>query len=345
MSLTPTLEALIRQMPKTELHLHIEGSLEPELMFAIAQRNQIKLRFNSVEEVRAAYDFHNLQSFLDIYYEGAQVLIHQQDFYDLTRAYLDKMASENVRHVEIFFDPQTHTERGVAFETVIKGIHQALVDAQSAYGISSRLILCFLRHLSETEAMLTLEQALPFKQWITAVGLDSSEVGHPPEKFKTVFDRARNEGFLTVAHAGEEGPPEYIWQALDLLKVSRIDHGVRCLEDAALMERLKQARMPLTVCPLSNIKLRVFDDMRQHNLKTLLAQGLCVTINSDDPAYFGGYVTENYLAVQNALNLSVEQLIQLAKNSFEASFLSEAEKAPHIRELDHLLQECAISTR
>lgn len=343
MSLTPALEALIRQMPKTELHLHIEGSLEPELMFAIAQRNHIKLRFNSVEEIRAAYNFHNLQSFLDIYYEGAQVLIHQQDFYDLTRAYLDKMAAENVRHVEIFFDPQTHTERGVGFETVIKGIHQALVDGQNAYGISFRLILCFLRHLSETEAMHTLEQALPYKQWITAVGLDSSEVGHPPEKFKAVFDRARNEGFLTVAHAGEEGPPEYIWQALDLLRVSRVDHGVRCLEDAQLVERLQKERMPLTVCPLSNIKLRVFDRMEQHNLKALLDQGLCVTVNSDDPAYFGGYVTENYLAAQQALNLSIGQLIQLAKNSFEASFLTEAEKACHIRELEHFAKECEVS--
>lgn len=345
MSLPPAMETLIRQMPKTELHLHIEGSLEPELMFAIAQRNGIKLRFKNVEEVRAAYDFHNLQSFLDIYYEGAQALLHERDFYDLTRAYLDKMAGENVRHVEIFFDPQTHTDRGVAFETVIQGIHRALVDAQTAYGISFRLILCFLRHLSEAEAMRTLEQALPFKQWITAVGLDSSEVGHPPEKFKSVFDRARNEGMLTVAHAGEEGPPEYIWQALDLLKVSRIDHGVRCLEDPRLVERLKKEHIPLTVCPLSNIKLRVFDEMAKHNLKELLDQGLCVTVNSDDPAYFGGYVTENYLAAQRALNLSVEQVIQLAKNSFEASFLPADVKQKYINELDHLLKECIISCR
>lgn len=345
MSINPIMETLIRQMPKTELHLHIEGSLEPELMFAIAQRNGIKLRFNSVEEVRAAYDFHNLQSFLDIYYEGAQVLVHERDFYDLTRAYLDKMAAENVRHVEIFFDPQTHTERGVAFETVIQGIHRALIDSENAYGISFRLILCFLRHLSETDAMRALEQALPFKQWITAVGLDSSEMGHPPEKFKSVFDRARNEGLLTVAHAGEEGPPDYIWQALDLLKVSRIDHGVRCLEDAQLVERLKQERIPLTVCPLSNIKLCVFDEMARHNLKQLLDQGLCVTVNSDDPAYFGGYVTENYLAAQRALNLSVEEVIQLAKNSFEASFLSADAKRKHVNELDHLLQERVTGCR
>lgn len=343
MPLTPTLETLIRQMPKTELHLHIEGSLEPELMFAIAQRNQIKLRFRSVEEVREAYNFHNLQSFLDIYYEGAQVLIHEQDFYDLTRAYLDKMAAENVRHVEIFFDPQTHTERGISFETVIKGIHRALNDAKNLYGISSRLILCFLRHLSEAEAMRTLEQALPFKQWITAVGLDSSEVGHPPEKFKTVFDRARNEGLLSVAHAGEEGPPEYIWQALDLLKVSRVDHGVRCIEDARLLERLKQERMPLTVCPLSNVKLCVYDEMGQHNIKNLLELGLCVMVNSDDPAYFGGYVTQNYIAVQEALNLSVAQIIQLAKNGFEASFLSDAEKQRYYNELDYLLKECTAN--
>ncbi|WP_303674415.1 adenosine deaminase [Vampirovibrio chlorellavorus] len=339
MSPSANLEALIHQMPKAELHLHIEGSLEPELMFAIAQRNRIPLRFSTVDAVREAYNFHNLQSFLDIYYEGAQVLLHERDFYDLTRAYLDKMAQQNVRHVEIFFDPQTHTDRGVPFETVIRGIHRALNDAQSAYGISFRLILCFLRHLSEAAAMQTLEQALPFKQWIHAVGLDSSELGHPPEKFKTVFDRARNEGLLTVAHAGEEGPPEYIWQALDLLKVSRIDHGVRCLEDPQLVARLREERMPLTVCPLSNIKLCVFPEMSQHNLKTLLEQGLCVTVNSDDPAYFGGYLTENYLAVQQALNLSLAQMIQLAKNSFEASFLPMDVKQAHIRELDALLQD------
>ncbi len=338
MPLNPTLETLIRQMPKAELHLHIEGSLEPEQMFAIAQRNRIPLRFNSVEAVKQAYNFHNLQSFLDIYYEGAQVLIHEQDFYDLTRAYLDKMAAETVRHVEIFFDPQTHTERGVAFETVIKGIHRALRDAEMLYGITSRLILCFLRHLSEAEAMKTLEEALPFKQWITAVGLDSSEVGHPPNKFKTVFDRACNEGLLTVAHAGEEGPPAYIWEALDLLKVSRIDHGVRSIEDAKLMARLKQERMPLTVCPLSNIKLCVFNEMRQHNLKQLLEAGLCVTVNSDDPAYFGGYVTENYLAIQRALDLDAGQIIQLAKNSFEASFLPDEQKQKYANEIDQLLK-------
>jgi adenosine deaminase len=331
------LETLIRQMPKAELHLHIEGTLEPELMFAIAQRNAVPLRFNDVEAVRAAYNFHNLQSFLDIYYEGAQVLLHERDFYDLARAYLDRVAAENVRHVEIFFDPQTHTDRGVPFEAVIKGFKRALVDAESAYGLSYRLILCFLRHLSEIDAMKTLEMALPFKQWIDAVGLDSSEVDHPPVKFKSVFDRARNEGIPAVAHAGEEGPPEYIWQALDVLHVKRIDHGVRCLEDPALVARLKKERIPLTVCPLSNIKLRVFDRMEQHNLKTLLAEGLCVTINSDDPAYFGGYVTANYLATAEALSFSAAEVIQLAKNSFEASFLPDSEKQRHCRALDALL--------
>lgn len=338
-------EHFIARMPKAELHLHIEGTLEPELMFEIARRNRIDLRFKSVEALRDAYNFHNLQSFLDIYYEGAQVLLHEQDFYDLTRAYLDRVARQNVRHVEIFFDPQTHTDRGVKFETVIKGIHRALFDAKSLYGITSHLILCFLRHLSGEAAMQALEDALPFKQWITAVGLDSSEVGHPPEKFKAVFDRARNEGLLSVAHAGEEGPPQYIWQALDLLKVSRIDHGVRCLEDSALVKRLRQERMPLTVCPLSNIKLRVFDQMENHNLKTMLHEGLCVTVNSDDPAYFGGYLNENYRAIQESLKLSPQELIQLAKNSFEASWIPQADKQRYYNELDQLLASTAANAR
>lgn len=334
--MTTDIQELIRRMPKAELHLHIEGTLEPELMFALARRNNVKLRFNSVEEVREAYNFHNLQSFLDIYYEGAQVLVHEQDFYDLARAYLDKVAKENVRHVEIFFDPQTHTQRGIAFETVIKGLHRALTDAEHLYGMTSRMILCFLRDLSAEDAMKTLEQALPFKQWITAVGLDSAEVGNPPEKFQAVFARARNEGLLTVAHAGEEGPPDYIWQALDLLKVKRVDHGVRSLEDARLMERLRTERIPLTVCPLSNIKLCVFDAIENHNIKLLLDAGLCVTVNSDDPAYFGGYVTENYLAIQRALKLSPAQMIQLARNSFEASFIPDADKQRYYRELEQL---------
>ncbi len=324
----------IEQLPKVELHLHIEGSLEPELMFALAQRNGVKLPFASIEAVREAYNFHNLQSFLDIYYQGAQVLLQEQDFYDLAWAYLTRVATQQVRHVEIFFDPQTHTDRGVPFETVITGLHRALQDAEEQLGITARLILCFLRHLSAESAMQTLEHALPFKDKIIAVGLDSSELGHPPEKFTAVFDRARAEGFLTVAHAGEEGPPDYIWQALNLLKVSRIDHGVRCLEDAKLVQRLQASRLPLTVCPLSNMKLCVFEAMSQHNLKQLLAAGLCVTVNSDDPAYFGGYMTENYLAVQSALNLTVAELVQLAKNGIEASFLEPAAKQRLFDELE-----------
>ena len=324
----------IEQLPKVELHLHIEGSLEPELMFALAQRNGVKLPFASIEAVREAYNFHNLQSFLDIYYQGAQVLLLEQDFYDLAWAYLTRVAAQQVRHVEIFFDPQTHTDRSVPFETVITGLHRALRDAEQQLGITSRLILCFLRHLSAESAMQTLEQALPFKDKIIAVGLDSSELGHPPEKFAAVFDRARAEGFLTVAHAGEEGPPDYIWQALDLLKVSRIDHGVRCLEDSQLVQRLQASRLPLTVCPLSNVKLCVFEAMSQHNLKQLLAAGLCVTVNSDDPAYFGGYMTENYLAVQSALNLTPAEMVQLAKNGIEASFLEPAAKQRLFDELE-----------
>ncbi|HEY9746712.1 MAG TPA: adenosine deaminase [Oculatellaceae cyanobacterium] len=330
------MRGLIERMPKAELHLHIEGTLEPELMFELAQRNGVKLRFANVAEVRKAYAFHNLQSFLDIYYEGASVLLHERDFYDLVRAYLERATRDNVRHVEVFFDPQTHTERGVPFETVIKGLHRAFEDAKHLHGISYRLIMCFLRHLSAESAMKTLKEALPFHQWIAAVGLDSSEVGHPPGKFKDVFDRARSEGFLTVAHAGEEGPPEYIWEALDLLKVRRIDHGVRSLEDPRLVARLRDEQVPLTVCPLSNVKLRVFDRLADHNLKALLEAGLCVTINSDDPSYFGGYVNQNYLETQQALGLSAEQVIQLAKNSFIASFLPDDEKQKMLGELDQL---------
>jgi len=319
------MEDFIRAIPKAELHLHIEGTLEPEMLFAIAKRNKVPLRFAGVEEVRAAYQFTNLQSFLDIYYEGARVLLDEQDFYELTKAYLERAAKQNVRHAEIFFDPQTHTERGVAFKTVVTGIGRALSDAAAA-GLTSRLILCFLRHLSAESAMKTLEEALPYKNQIAAVGLDSSEMGHPPKKFLAVFDRARSEGFLTVAHAGEEGPPEYMWQALDLLKVSRIDHGVRCLEDEKLIARLKKERIPLTTCPLSNVKLQVFKSLKEHNLKTLLDLGLCVTVNSDDPAYFGGYVAENFLAAQKDLELTREHIRTLAKNSFAASFLSTEEK-------------------
>lgn len=325
---------LIAAMPKAELHLHIEGTLEPELMFELAARNRVQLPYTSVDEVRKAYVFYNLQSFLDIYYCATSVLLHEQDFYEMTRAYLERVAAQNVRHTEIFFDPQSHTSRGVAFETVLDGIDRALQEAKSRYGISSRLIMCFLRHLSAEEAQETLTLALKHKERIVGVGLDSSEIGHPPSKFTEVFDRARAEGFLTVAHAGEEGPPAYILEALDLLKVRRIDHGVQCIQDSVLVERLVKERVPLTVCPLSNVKLRVFPEMEAHNLKTLLEHGICVTINSDDPAYFGGYVNENYIAAQEALSISKEQLKQLALNSFEASFLDTEDKSRLMAEVE-----------
>ncbi len=332
------MDSFISGLPKAELHMHIEGSLEPELMFELAARNHVRLPFASVEEVRKAYQFSDLQSFLDIYYEGARVLLNEQDFYDMTWAYLQKARIQNVRHAEIFFDPQTHTERGIAFETVITGIHGALVDGQRQLGVSSRLILCFLRHLSAEAAMTTLEQALPFRDRIVAVGLDSSEVGHPPQKFAAVFERARAEGLLAVAHAGEEGPPEYIWQALNVLGAARIDHGVRCVEDPKLVARLAAEQVPLTVCPLSNVKLCVFGSMEQHNLKQLLDLGLCATVNSDDPAYFGGYVNENFMAAERALALQRDQLYRLARNSFAASFLPAAEKDRLIAELDRYVQ-------
>lgn len=318
--------AFLNELPKVELHLHLEGSLEPELMFELAKRNNIELPFDSVEAIRAAYQFSRLQDFLDIYYQGAGVLQTEQDFYDLTWAYLQRCAEQNVIHVEPFFDPQTHTDRGIAFETVIKGIDRALQDAKTQLGISSRLILCFLRHLSEDAALETLEQALPFKDLFIGVGLDSSEVGHPPSKFKRVFDKAREHGLLTVAHAGEEGPPEYIYEALDLLHVSRVDHGVRAIEDDKLMARLIAEKMPLTVCPLSNIKLCVFDKMTDHNILTLLEKDVKVTVNSDDPAYFGGYMTENFVALADALQLTEQQAIKLVENSIEASFISDQEK-------------------
>ena len=318
--------ALIQALPKAELHVHIEGTFEPELMFAIAQRNQIEIPYKSIEEVKQAYNFHNLQSFLDIYYAGANVLIHEQDFYDLAWAYFKKCAEDHVVHTEMFFDPQTHTDRGVPFGTVINGLQRACNDAQAQFGISSHLIMCFLRHLSEEAAFEILEQALPYKDQIIAVGLDSSEVGHPPSKFERVFAKAREAGFLVVAHAGEEGPAEYVWEALDLLKVNRIDHGVRSEEDPVLMQRLIAEKMPLTVCPLSNLKLKVVDDMQQHNIHRLLQQGVHVTVNSDDPSYFGGYVNDNFYAIAEALDLSNEELKQLAINSFEASFISEQQK-------------------
>lgn len=332
---------LIQRIPKAELHLHIEGTLEPELMMMLADRNGIELPYSSVEEIREAYDFSSLQSFLDIYYAGARVLKEPQDFYDLTWAYLERAAADNVRHVEIFFDPQTHTERGVEFAAILDGIHRALQDGESGLGITFRLILCFLRHLSASEAMATLEAALPAKEKMHAVGLDSSEVGHPPSRFAEVFDRARSEGFLTVAHAGEEGPPEYIWEALDLLKVKRIDHGVRCLEDPTLVERLVKEKVPLTVCPLSNVKLRVFDTLEQHNLKELLDNGLCATINSDDPAYFGGYIGENFVRTQQALDLDEAEILTLAKNAFIASFLSDTDKTRHIAAIDDIAKSAS----
>lgn len=324
---------LIRALPKAELHVHIEGTFEPELMFEIAQRNHIDIPYQSVEEIKQAYNFHNLQSFLDIYYAGTNVLVNERDFYDLAWAYFKKCAEDRVVHTEIFFDPQTHTERGVAFEIVLNGLKRACADAKEQLGISSELIMCFLRHLSEEDAFKTLEQALPYKSDIIAVGLDSSEVGHPPSKFERVFEKAREEGFLVVAHAGEEGPPEYVWEALDLLKVNRIDHGVRSEEDPALMQRLIQEKMPLTVCPLSNLKLCVVDDMKQHNIRRLLQQGVQVTVNSDDPSYFGGYMNDNFVAIQEALDLSQDELKQLAINSFEASFIADEQKQKWIEEI------------
>jgi adenosine deaminase len=311
---------LIQEIPKTELHLHIEGTLEPEMMFSLAQKNNIKLPFASLEETKNAYNFTNLQSFLDVYYQGANVLIEEEDFFDLTYAYLQKAASQNIVHTEIFFDPQTHTHRGIAFATVINGITQALEKARTELNISSHLILCFLRHLSEESAFKILEKAMPYQDKIIAIGLDSSELGHPPFKFKNVFQKAKESGFLTVAHAGEEGPPEYIWEAIKILKVSRIDHGVRCLEDPELVKYLVENQIPLTMCPLSNVKLKVFNTMAEHNLKKLLDLGLCVTVNSDDPAYFGGYLVENFLAIQDALNLTEADLKKLVDNGFKASF-------------------------
>ena len=324
---------LIQSLPKAELHVHIEGTFEPELMFEIAQRNQVDIPYASVDDLKKAYDFHNLQSFLDIYYAGANVLLHEQDFYDLTYAYFQKCKEDNVVHTEIFFDPQTHTDRGVAFETVINGIERACQDAKKNLGISSYLIMCFLRHLSEEAAFETLAQAKPYQDKIIGVGLDSSEVGHPPSKFERVFSEAKAQGYLIVAHAGEEGPPEYIWEALDLLKVNRIDHGVRSEEDDKLMARLIAEKMPLTVCPLSNLKLCVINDMQQHNIKRLLDQGVNVMVNSDDPAYFGGYINDNFYAITDALELSTLDIRQLASNSFQASFLPESEKTEWMKKV------------
>ena len=330
---TSSIEDFIKGIPKAELHLHIEGTFEPELMFKIAQRNNKEIKYKSVEELKEAYNFDNLQDFLDIYYEGAGVLIEEQDFYDMTWAYLEKVHQQNLIHCEIFFDPQTHTDRDIKFSTVIQGIHKALEDAKNKLGISSKLIMCFLRHLDEESAMKTLNEALEYKEWIRAVGLDSSEVGNPPSKFQKVFEKAKEEGFLTVAHAGEEGPAEYIWEALNLLKVSRVDHGNHCLDDEKLVKELVEKKIPLTMCPLSNLKLKVIEDLKEHPLRKMMNKGLLV-INSDDPAYFGGYVNDNYLAIAKALNLSKEDICQLAKNSFTASFLDEEKKKEMIEKVE-----------
>jgi adenosine deaminase len=333
-----------RKLPKAELHLHIEGTLEPELMFELARRNGVTLPYASVEDVRRAYVFSDLQSFLDIYYAGCRALLKEQDFYDLTWAYLTRAAGQGVRHAEIFFDPQTHTDRGVPFETVVTGIHRALEDGLARLSITSGLILCFLRHLSEDAAMRTLDEALRYRDLLVAVGLDSSEVGHPPAKFRRVYDRAREVGLLAVAHAGEEGPPEYVWEALDVLEVRRIDHGVRSMEDERLVSRLVEEQIPLTVCPLSNVKLRVFPTLKSHNLRRMLDRGLAVTVNSDDPAYFGGYVADNFQASAAALDLSREQQLQLARNSFAASFLPEAAKRAYLDELDRFAAQVSLKT-
>ncbi|MFC3110474.1 adenosine deaminase [Undibacterium arcticum] len=334
-----TLRNIVQKMPKAELHIHIEGSLEPELIFALAERNLVALNYASVDELRRAYAFTDLQSFLDIYYAGASVLLTEQDFFDMTWAYLQRAKADHVLHTEIFFDPQTHTTRGVAFSTVIDGIHRALREARARWGMSGALIMCFLRHLSEEDAFATLEQALPYRDKFIGVGLDSSERGNPPEKFARVFARCKELGLHLVAHAGEEGPPAYIETALDVLQVERIDHGVRCLEDAALTRRLARDKIPLTVCPLSNLKLRVIDKLSDHNLLQLLDAGLVATINSDDPAYFGGYMNDNFVQTFEALPLQRKHAQQLARNSFFASFLDASTKQKYLDEVDTFFQD------
>ncbi|WP_027013905.1 adenosine deaminase [Comamonas composti] len=335
------LPALLRAMPKAELHLHIEGTLEPELIFALAQRNQVRLPYASVQALREAYAFTDLQSFLDIYYAGASVLLHEQDFYDMARAYLERAARDNVVHAEIFFDPQTHTQRGVAMQAVVNGLYRACRDAERELGISSALILSFLRHLSEEDAFATLQAALPLRERFIGVGLDSSELGNPPEKFERVFARCRELGLHVVAHAGEEGPPAYIRDALDRLGAERIDHGVQAIQDAALMQRLAREAVPLTVCPLSNLKLCVVGDLARHPLPQLLAQGLKVTVNSDDPAYFGGYVNDNFVQLFEATAMDAGQAWQLAVNSFEASFVTPAQRAPWMQQLRAVFERFA----
>jgi len=326
-----SIDQFIQQLPKSELHLHIEGTFEPELMFAIALRNNIPLKYSSVEEVKEAYQFANLQEFLDIYYAGAQVLLYEQDFYDLTIAYFERVHQQGVVHAEIFFDPQTHTDRGIPFSTVVKGITRAMDEANSRFGISSGLILSILRHLSEESALKTFEEARPYLSYFIGIGLDSSEMGHPPLKFRRVFEKARAEGLKTLAHAGEEGPPAYIREALFDLGVDRLDHGNRSVEDEELVQELVKRQIALTLCPLSNLKLQVVKDLRDHPLKYMLHKGMLVTVNSDDPAYFGGYLNENFIAIAQALNLNDNEIRQLAINSFTASFLPEEEKQRHIR--------------
>ena len=318
--------SFINKTPKSELHLHIEGSLEPELMFKLSKRNKIEIPFKSVEEIKAAYDFTNLDSFLKIYYEGSNVLINEEDFFDLTWEYILRCKQDNIVHTEIFFDPQSHLPRGVSFDTVISGIDKALKKAHKDFGITSKIIMCFLRHLDEDQCFDVLKQACNYKDKIIGVGLDSSEKGNPPKKFKKLFDQAMKEGFLTVAHAGEEGPPEYIWDSLNLLKVKRIDHGVQCLKDEKLVDKLSKEQIPLTVCPLSNVKLCVFDKLEDHNLKKMMKKGLRVMVNSDDPAYFGGYLNKNLIETSKALNLQIEDVKELLENSFKSSFLDEESK-------------------
>ena len=328
---------LIKKVPKAELHLHIEGTLEPELMFELAKRNKIEIPYKNIDEVKTAYNFQDLQSFLDIYYQGSRVLMEEQDFFDLTWAYMLNSKKNNIVHTEIFFDPQIHTDRGIKFDLVVNGIHRAIVKAERELEISAKIIMCFLRHLDEELAFETLDHALIHKDKIIGVGLDSSEIGHPPRKFERVFKKAIEEGFLTVAHAGEEGPPEYIWEALDLLKVKRIDHGVQCLKDEKLVQRLRDHQVPLTVCPLSNVKLCVFKKLEDHNLKKLLNKELLVVVNSDDPAYFGGYLNTNLIECQIALNLFSKDIKKLAINSFRSSFLNKDKKKQWINQINNLI--------
>jgi adenosine deaminase len=334
--------ALLAALPKAELHVHIEGTLEPELMFALAIRNGVELPYKSVDEVRAAYAFDNLQSFLDIYYAGTQVLITQQDFFDMTWAYLERAHADHVVHTELFFDPQSHTVRGVDMGTVISGIHRACQQAAAQWGMSSALILCFLRHLSEDDAIATLLAAAPYRAHLVGVGLDSSEQGHPPDKFARVFAKAAAQGLKLVAHAGEEGPPAYVWQALDVLGVHRIDHGVRSMEDAALVARLAAERIPLTVCPLSNMALQVTPNLATHPIKTMLDANLCAMVNSDDPAYFGGYLNDNFAAIITALSLSPQDVLTLVRNSFEASFIDDRLRVQYALQLDNAMAQWTL---